>query len=294
MKFSKPLVVSFSLVAFASATAYADQAKEQKRDTQAQQQPTQRQADMPWDRDRAAAGGTQAALERGEMLASNLRRMEVVNAQGQDIGDISDIVIDLNSGKVHAAVLEFGGFLGIGEKNFAFPIGELKPGKQRNQMVMNIDKQALQSREGFSKNQWPGMDDDYWGRVGGKQAEAAAGAASPGTAQKMNLVRARELLGKQVQDKHGQNVGQVRDVVIGLEEAEVKNIVVAVREGGQASVPGKAIKASGTENRLVLDMSAEQLRAQAQPPQGDRAAGTGGTLNPAERPPAQRPAQPSR
>lgn len=283
MKYSGPLVLSFSLLAFAGGAVAAGDAKEQKRDAQPQaQQPTQRQADMPWDRGRAAAGGTQAALERGEILASNLRGMQVVNAQGKDIGDISDLIIDLNSGKVHAAVLEFGGFLGIGEKNFAFPISELKPGKERNQVVMNIDKHALESRQGFAKNQWPGMDSDYWGRIGGKQAAAGGG----GEKQKMNLVRASELVGKDVQDKSGQNVGQVRDVVVGLEQGEVKNIVVAVRDGGQASVPGKAIKASGTDNRLVLDMNAEQLRAQAQrqQPRREGAAGTGGTINPADRP----------
>jgi sporulation protein YlmC with PRC-barrel domain len=245
MKYAKPFVLSFSLLAFAGVAQA--------------QQPTQRQADMPWDRGSAAAGGTQAALQRGEILTSNLRGMQVVNAQGEDIGDISDIVIDLNSGKVHAAVLEFGGFLGIGEKNFAFPISELKPGKERNQVVVNVDKQALESRAGFAKNQWPGMSDGYWGRVGGKQAAAGGGGK-----EKMNLVRASELTGKEVQDRSGQTVGQVRDVVVGLEQGELKNIVVAVRDGGQTSVPGKAIKAAGTDNRLVLDMSAEQLRAQAQ------------------------------
>ena len=250
------VVVGLSLIAFAGATAHA------------QQQPTQRQAQMPWSRAPATAGGTQAALPRGEIFATDLRRMEVVNAKGEDIGDISDVVIDLNSGKVHAAVLEFGGVLGIGEKNFAFAVSELKPGAQRNQLVMNIDKQALESREGFSRSQWPGMDDGYWGRVGGKQAGAGSGAA----AQKMNLVRASELLGKEVQGKGGENVGQLRDIVVALEPGDVKNLVVAVRDGGQASVPADTIKASGTDNRLVLDVSAEELRtrAQAERPAPDR------------------------
>jgi sporulation protein YlmC with PRC-barrel domain len=155
---------------------------------------------------------------------------------------------------------------------------------------MNIDKQALESREGFAKNQWPGMKDGYWGRSGGKQA-AAGGAGE----QKMNLVRASELVGKDVQDKSGQNVGRVRDVVVGLHEGEVKSIVVAVRDGGEASVPGTAIKASGSDNRLVVGMSADELRAQtrAEQPQRPGTAGSGATLRPSDRP-LQPPAAPSK
>lgn len=275
MKSATRFVLSFSLLAFTGAAVAAGDTRDQQGSPVPQaQQPAQRQADMPWDRGAA----TQASLARGEILTSNLRGMQVMNAQGEDVGDISDIVLDLNSGKVHAAVLEFGGFLGIGEKRFAFPISELKPGKEGDQVVMNIDKQALENREGFSTSQWPGMDDAYWGRVGGKQAAAGSGGAT----EKMNLVRASELTGKDVQDKSGQHVGQVRDLVVGLEQGELKNIVVAVRDGGQASVPSKAIKAAGTGDRLVLDMSAEELRSQAQREQPQR--GSGGTLRPSDRP----------
>ena len=274
MKLAKPMLVGFSILAFAGANAYANEAKEQARDTQAQQ-PTQRSADMPWQRDKGAAAGgtgTQAAQQPGELRASNLKGMEVVNAKGEEIGDIDDIVLDLNSGKVHAAVLGFGGFLGIGEDNYAFPVSELKPGKERNQVVMNIDKQALENRDGFSKSQWPGMDDAYWTRMGsGEQA----GAGSSPQAGKMNLIRSSELIGKEVQDRSGKNVGEVQDVIVGLQNGEVKNIVVSVQDGGRAMVPAKSIKASGTDNRLVLDMSADKLRSQTQSRDRDARPGAG-------------------
>ncbi|HEX6320215.1 MAG TPA: PRC-barrel domain-containing protein [Burkholderiales bacterium] len=249
-----------------SPASGGSEARDQQRDAQAQQrtpsrQPTQRQADMPWERDRATAGGgAQAALKPGELRASNLKGMQVVNGKGEEVGDIGDLVIDLHSGRVHAAVLEFGGFLGVGEENYAFPISELKRGKQANQLVMNIEKQALESHDGFAKNQWPGMNDEYWGRIGGKQAGAGSGAQSG----KMNLVRSSELIGKVVQDKSGKQVGEVQDVIVGLDKGELQNIVISVDDGGRVSVPAKSIKASGTENRLVLNMDAQKLKQQAQ------------------------------
>ena len=117
--------------------------------------------------------------------------------------------------------------------------------------------QALENRDGFSKSQWPGMDDAYWTRMGGKQA----GAGSSPQSGKMNLIRSSELIGKEVQDRSGKNVGEVQDVIVGLQNGEVKNIVVSVRDGGRAMVPAKSIKASGTNDRLVLDMSAEKLKS---------------------------------
>lgn len=311
----KPLVLSFSLLAFAGASAFADEKKQsqQSQPQQSQAKSGQQKSFSELDRDNdgslsrmeaaadadaksrfeqldqnrdqklsrseyqdaqsqatskgqqgqsagtGASGGKQSAAQQpGEMRASNLEGTQVVNAKGEEIGDIKDIVIDLNSGKVHAAVLGFGGILGIGEEHFAFPINELKPGKQANQVVMNIDKQKLENREGFSQSQWPGMDDKYWTRVGGKQAAAG------GTEGKMNLVRASELEGKEVQDKSGQKVGKVQDVVVGLQNGQVKNYVVELEGGGQANVQGKALKASGTDNRLVLDVDAKQLKQQAQ------------------------------
>jgi sporulation protein YlmC with PRC-barrel domain len=250
MPIAKPLILSFSLLAFTGASAFANEQK-QSQQPQAQQQ-SERSAAA------GASGQQSSAQQRGEMRASNLDGMQVVNAQGEEIGDIKDIVIDLNSGRVHAAVLGFGGMLGIGEENFAFPIKELKPGKQANQVVMNIDKQKLENREGFSQSQWPGMSDEYWTRSG---SQAAAGSSAQG---KMNLVRASELDGKEVQDKSGRKVGEVQDVVVSLQNGEVKNYVVRLEDGGRANVQGKAIKASGTEDRLVLNMDAQQLKQQSQ------------------------------
>jgi len=235
----KPLLISFSLLAFTGA-AYAQQQKEQMNQKDAQAQ--------------------QSTQSQGAMTIDQVKDMEIVDSQGKELGQIEDVVIDLSSGKVHAAVLSFGGFLGMGEKHFAFQPTQLKRGKQQNQLVLNVDKQKLENAEGFEKGQWPGMDDEYWRDVGGKQAGAGAG----GQSGQMNLIRASELKGKEVQDKSGNKVGEVQDVMIGLTEGQVRNIAVSVEGGGRAMVPAKSIKATGTEDRLVIDMDAQKLKQRGQ------------------------------
>src|SRR5262249_35619316 len=52
--------------------------------------------------------------------------MNVKNAKGEKIGEVDDLVVDKGEGVVAYGVLSFGGFLGIGEKLFAIPYGNLK------------------------------------------------------------------------------------------------------------------------------------------------------------------------
>jgi len=91
---------------------------------------------------------------------------DVENAQGENLGDIKDIVFDAR-GQIEYAVLGFGGFLGMGEKYFAVPWAALKavagqkPG-DREHYVLNMDKERLKNAPGFDKNNWPNMADRGW------------------------------------------------------------------------------------------------------------------------------------
>lgn len=49
----------------------------------------------------------------------------VVSPDGTDIGSISDLIVDGDTGELKAAVIGVGGFLGIGQKNIALPWEEL-------------------------------------------------------------------------------------------------------------------------------------------------------------------------
>jgi len=95
---------------------------------------------------------------------STLEDMHVRNAAGEDIGKIRDLVIDVNSGKVVYAALDFGGFLGIGDKLFAVPWHSLQvKGTDKDQYLMlNITKERLKEAPGFDKNHWPDTANATW------------------------------------------------------------------------------------------------------------------------------------
>jgi sporulation protein YlmC with PRC-barrel domain len=53
-----------------------------------------------------------------QFLASKFKGTDVMGADDQKIGDVSDILFD-KSGKIHAYVVSVGGFLGMGSKDVA-------------------------------------------------------------------------------------------------------------------------------------------------------------------------------
>ena len=86
----------------------------------------------------------------------------VVNAAEEDLGDIKEIMLDMQTGQVAYAVLAFGGFLGVGEKLFAVPWQALHLDTVNKRFVLNVDKDRLKSAPGFDKDAWPDMSDMNW------------------------------------------------------------------------------------------------------------------------------------
>lgn len=96
--------------------------------------------------------------------ASKFIDADVENAQEEDLGEIEDLVIDPQDGRIAYAVLSFGGFLGLGEKYFAIPWKALqaKAGDD-DTLVLNVDKEKLTNAPGFDRNTWPDMTNRQWG-----------------------------------------------------------------------------------------------------------------------------------
>jgi sporulation protein YlmC with PRC-barrel domain len=88
---------------------------------------------------------------------------DVKNPQGENLGDIKDIVIDRASGRIAYAVVSFGGFLGLGEKLFAVPWGAFaQPKADKDTFVLAVDKERLKNAPGFDHNNWPQMASREW------------------------------------------------------------------------------------------------------------------------------------
>jgi PRC-barrel domain len=110
-------------------------------------------------KDTGSAGPGPALMGADTLLGDG-----VVNGANEDLGDIKEIMLDMNTGQVAYAVLAFGGFLGMGEKLFAVPWQALHLDTVNHRFVLDIDKERLKNAPGFNKDAWPDMADVQWAK----------------------------------------------------------------------------------------------------------------------------------
>ena len=89
------------------------------------------------------------------LSSSSLTGTGITNDKGESLGDLKDLMIDLQSGNIAYAVVSFGGFLGMGNKLFALPWDAFVVDEKNEKLIVNIDKQVLENAPGFDKDNWP-------------------------------------------------------------------------------------------------------------------------------------------
>lgn len=105
-----------------------------------------------------SSGGPGPTLMGADTLLGN----DVYNMDGEDLGDIKEIMIDMRTGEVAYAVLSFGGILGMGDKLFAVPWEALALDAENKRFTLNVAKETLKQAPGFDKDNWPSMADETW------------------------------------------------------------------------------------------------------------------------------------
>jgi sporulation protein YlmC with PRC-barrel domain len=91
--------------------------------------------------------------------AKELMGMDVVTQQGEEVAEIQDIRLDIQSGKISYVILSKGGVLGIGDEGIAVPVEALQFSPGSDQVTLNVEqskldnapKQANKSDEEFTR-----------------------------------------------------------------------------------------------------------------------------------------------
>lgn len=102
----------------------------------------------------ATADHTVISSERVEGTA-------VYNADGEKLGSIDDLMIDKVSGQVRYAVLEFGGFLGMGTDRYPLPWDMLKYDTEFEGYVVPLDKSRLEKAPRYGQDDIPDYTSEY-------------------------------------------------------------------------------------------------------------------------------------
>jgi sporulation protein YlmC with PRC-barrel domain len=109
-------------------------------------------------------GSTPAAGPRmNAFLVDKLIGSKVMNLQGETLGKIADLVVDVDTGRILYAILESGGFLGFEEKRFPVPWGSLAALPAEGTFFLNQTKAQLEKAPAFDKKNLPDVEDMQWG-----------------------------------------------------------------------------------------------------------------------------------
>lgn len=102
------------------------------------------------------------SYETGDVISSErVEGTKVYNAAGEKLGTIDEIMIDKRSGQVRYAVLEFGGFLGVGTDRYPLPWSMLKYDTTQEGYVVPLTKDQIEGAPKYSDADTPAYDPEY-------------------------------------------------------------------------------------------------------------------------------------
>jgi sporulation protein YlmC with PRC-barrel domain len=112
---------------------------------------------------RGRQGRTLGGARRRVLSATTLAGERVVDSEGEHLGKVDEIMVDLESGRIGYVVLSSGGVLGMGDKLFAVPWEAFEIDIDRKELILDMDKDRLKQAPGFDKGNWPDFADPDWG-----------------------------------------------------------------------------------------------------------------------------------
>ena len=93
--------------------------------------------------------------------------MQVKTTEGEKLGEIEDVAVNIETGQVAYVVLSFGGFFGLANKWFAVPWAEfsLVNDERENYFTIETTKDKLKKLPGFDKEDWPDLVNSDWDKL---------------------------------------------------------------------------------------------------------------------------------
>ena len=87
--------------------------------------------------------------------AGKLMGTSVENLQGEQLGKVENLMVDLSAGRIVAVIISTGGFLDLGDALSAVPPTALRFNPQHDILQLDASKEMLASSPHFKASQWP-------------------------------------------------------------------------------------------------------------------------------------------
>jgi sporulation protein YlmC with PRC-barrel domain len=99
------------------------------------------------------------------MGAATLIGDDVCDKEGEFLGVLKEVMLDMRTGRIAYAVLSSGGLLSLGTKLFALPWRALRLDTSNRCLVLDVKKESLADAPGFDPDRWPDLEDPTWANL---------------------------------------------------------------------------------------------------------------------------------
>lgn len=160
------------------------------------------------------------------LKASQLMGMKVQNREGQVIGKIDDLVVNMGNGDLRYAVLSFDPGVMSGERLFALPPDRLGLTPEGDRVVVDVDRQLFE-KAAIARQRW---SSDFL-RDAAQVAVLDQAWSIPQPGRGFTAHRASDLLDADVLARNGEEIGDVEELVVDLGARKVHYAVVSFDPG---------------------------------------------------------------
>jgi sporulation protein YlmC with PRC-barrel domain len=228
----------------------------------------------------AAAFPSDSRADRGQLLgpvskASEVLGKDVKNTQGEKLGKVEDLLVDVETGRIVEVILSVGGVLGVGDKLVAVPPGAFTCEAPHPTLRLGTTKQKLNAAPNVEAARWEDYAQTnlvaesyrYFGqrpyfeepRFGRETSALGRGVAK--------IEKVSKIIGATVKNAQtGEKFGKADNCIVDIEQGRLVHIIVS--SGGVLGVgdelraiPGAAFVYTGSDNTLQLNATRETLAA---------------------------------
>ncbi len=209
--------------------------------------------------------GKSSQTENQYVYSDKIEGGDIKNGRGQNLGTISNLVVDINRGETPYAVVSFGGVLGVGRDSVAVPMDAFSWNSTEKHFVLETTKERLEKAPDFDPSKMEDLKDDSWtssvrsafdqapGMAGGQSgdmdrrrgqatvggSQGRVGSSAPGSSgsdkgsMKPHMLMS-DLRGSNLVGSDGKKVGSINDVI--LDRSSGKIHFITMETGGVLGV----------------------------------------------------------
>ena len=206
-----------------------------------------------------------------EKPINDMTHVYIQNNQGESLGRIKDLAIDLINGRIVEVLVVSGDFLGMGGKIVAVPPLALTADTVTGVYRLNVSKEAFRAAPAIDRSEWVDTGRSkriatsyrYFGQEPYflEEGDTASRTASRPKVALGHVERSVKIVGMPVGNYQGEPFGKVRSLTLDIPNGRILYVTVIAPDTYKTMsvVPAMALSFNSARDRLLIDDTKEEF-----------------------------------